>query len=91
MSFQKRFQQKDIVLSHEEHSQPLNKEGILDKSVLTTPFGICHKSQKPNFWDDIYSLILLARPSLVGFGTFSEILNVSVLFIKTKKVISKSK
>ena len=53
-------------------SEPLNRGGIADLTLLKTLLAIHQKSQKPSFWEVMDSFVLLAYTSLAASRTLLQ-------------------
>ena len=74
LEFLETFSANNFALSDEEGDtfQPLNWGGIADLPLLRTLLAVCPKSWEPNFWETVYSFVLLPNASLAASTTLLQ-------------------
>ena len=87
LEFLEKFLANNFALSDAEDktSGLLSREGIVDLPLLRILLAICPKSQKPSFWAEMDSFVLLlAYASLAAFATITCL---SVLYFRFRRFI----
>ena len=74
LEFLENFSANNFALSDAEDntSDPLNRGGIADLSLLRALLAIRQKSQEPRFWEVMDSFVLLAYASLTASRTLLQ-------------------